>query len=220
MSRFFLLIVFFIGFGAESVFSQINQGTKFVGLSSTLSLLGGDNNLMSLNLSSSTIKSDAEGFQEPPSDVSLNLNIAPKAGFFLVDNFLVGLDLGLGYSSQTDGSDDDKRTRSLLSLGPFFRFYVPQSVVMPFIEMNAAYGSLSTKYESNDDFYDYESSATMSIVGIGGGLAILLGENVSFDLLAGYNRISIKNDSEDTVYNTQTVVSSLGLKFGFSVLFF
>ncbi|HEY4785818.1 MAG TPA: hypothetical protein VIH57_07205, partial [Bacteroidales bacterium] len=75
--------------------------------------------------------------------------------------------------------------------------------------------SATSKF-SYDNMSD-DSKANVSGIGGGIGLAIPLGNVASFDVLADYNSLTVKN-KEDNPDNTRTVSGTLGLKLGF-VLF-
>ena len=53
--------------------------------------------------------------------------------------------------------------------------------------------------------------------GGGIGLAAPLGEKVTFDIMAGYDSLTVK-DKEDNDDNYRTVIGTLGLKIGFTIL--
>jgi hypothetical protein len=87
---------------------------------------------------------------------------------------------------------------------------------MPFFEINSQFGSLS----SNSEYQGYSSSSSSSMRSIGGGagLAVKLGEKVTFDMMAVYNSMSEKA-KENNPNDNRTVQGTLGFKFGFVVLF-
>jgi hypothetical protein len=66
----------------------------------------------------------------------------------------------------------------------------------------------------------YENSSSSSTRSLGGGvgLAVRIGEKVTFDMMAGYNSTTIKA-KENNPDNTRTVQGTFGLRFGFVVLF-
>jgi malic enzyme len=58
----------------------------------------------------------------------------------------------------------------------------------------------------------------MRSVGGGAGLAIMVGDKVTFDVMAGYNSLSVKA-KQDNPNDSRSVQGTLGFKFGFVVLF-
>jgi hypothetical protein len=166
---------------------------------------------MNLGFGSHTSKSDDS--EDPSPTKNLHFNLMPKAGYFVVNNLVLGLDLT--FSTMRMKDDDYKYNLSILGAGPFVRYYVPLEKVMPFFELNGSLGSSRTKY-SSDQFED-EFKSSVNSVGGGAGVAILLGRNVTFDLLAGYSRIVVK-EKEDNEDNWRDIYNSVGLKLGFTII--
>ena len=190
------LIVISIGF----LNAQTNQGKLLLGLSS---------DIFGLGYTTSQSKSDDNGSEE--AHKSFNVNLSPKIGYFLIDNLAIGLDLGVGLQTGKTGSDNDKYTFTSSLVGPFVRYYVPTSKVLPFFELGGSIGLMSTKWEDSKD--------KTSIIRYGGGigLAAPLGERVMVDVLAGYQSVSYK-DREDNTDNKRAVIGTLGLSIGFVIL--
>ena len=198
--------------------AQTNQGRVLVGVSSTLSTLGTGPNVMSLGLSSTKYKSDADGYEEPEADKTISVNLSPKIGFFVANNFALGLDINVAYSENRPGESEDSFTQSILSAGPFVRYYLPSSTVKPFFELGGSYGAYNTKYDyANESPYtDIDSKLTLTTIGGGIGMAVPAGDRVMFDFLAGYNSLSYKS-KEDNPDNDRIVIGTLGIKLGVNV---
>ena len=195
--------------------SQTSQGKILLGVSSTLSIAGTGSNLMSIGYSSVSHKSDASGYIEPKQTKNTSINFLPKLGYFVINNLALGLDLSIAYSgSQKDGSDIES-SNTILSAGPFLRYYVPTSKCYPFLELGGAYGSVTSKYDSGS--YTDERTSSLLSVGGGAGVAFPLGDKVMFDLMLGYNTLTVKN-TKDNKNNERTVYGTFGLEVGFVVL--
>ena len=181
------LFVISIGF----LNAQTNQGKLLLGLSS---------DIFSLGYTTLTTKSDAGGSED--ADKLFSVNLSPKMGYFVIDNLAIGLDFGVGLIANNVGTDNSNTT-AWISAGPFVRYYVPTSKVLPFLELGGALGSQGTN----------------TTVGYGGGigLAMPLSERVMFDVLAGYQSVSYK-DREDNTDNKRAVMGTLGLSIGFVIL--
>lgn len=190
------LIVISIGL----INAQTNQGKYLLGLSS---------DIFSLGYTTSKTKSDANGSEE--ANKSFNVNLSPEIGYFIIDNLVIGLNLGVGSQTTKTGNDNDKYTFTSLSVGPFVRYYVPTSKVLPFFELGGSFGSMSTKFEDSKD--------KTGIIKYGGGigLAAPLGERVMVDVLAGYHSVTYK-DKEDNEDNERMIFGTLGLNIGFTIL--
>jgi len=218
MKRISLFTVFMLIISAGILNAQTDQGKVLLGVSSTLSIAGTGSDLMNIGFTSIKQKSDADGYVEADPDKITSINILPKVGYFVVDNFALGLGINVALSSEKDGFDGDKYSQTLLCAEPFARYYIPTSKVLPFFEVSGSYGIVKNKYVNSDNSYediDYKSS--IMSVGGGIGLAAPLGEIVTFDVLAGYNSMVVK-DIKDNEYNNRTIIGTLGLKIGISVL--
>lgn len=137
------------------------------------------------------------------------IGLIPKFGFFLADNFALGLDVNLGYGSDKYG--DNKSTTTVFAAGPFARYYFPTPKVSPFIELNSSFGQHKSKSDYNGT--ETENKTNVTSLGGGAGLAFPLGKVVTFDIFAGYSSATFK-DPEDNEDNSRLVVGTIGLKFG------
>lgn len=99
---------------------------------------------------------------------------------------------------------------SLFGAGPFVRYYVPKGKILPIAEVNSIFGNQRTR---TDFVGENASNTAVNSLGGGLGLALLLGERSSFDLLLNYS--SNRANFESNGFYTRENV--LGLKFGFTV---
>jgi hypothetical protein len=190
---------------------QITKGKMQVGVSSSFNFVSFGTGIMDVGFTSIKQKSNAAGYVEPDGEKITTFNLLPKVGYFFVDNFVAGLDVCL--SSSTDKSaSDSKSTMTYFGVGPYFRYYFPGNKIMPFIEFSTLFGSINDKYTS-DSFSDSYKTSLMSIGG-GAGMAVKLGEKVTFDIMAGYNSLTEK-EKEDNVNDERTVYGTFGFKLGF-----
>lgn len=201
-----------------SLFAQTDKGKVLLGISSRYSLLPlGEGlsypDMMTLGYSTIKYKSDAAGEEESESTKFTCFNFTPKAGYFVIDHLALGLDVNIGMSSMKESYDsyDHKSTGSLLSAGPFVRYYFPVEKVLPYIEAGASLGAAKSTYESDNGDDEYKNSVN-SFMG-GAGIAALLGDKVSLDFMVGYISMTMK-DKEDNPDNERTIIGTLGLKFG------
>lgn len=210
MKRLPFLTIGLIAINIGLLNAQIDQGKVLVGLSS-----GSD--IFDLGYTTAKTKSDADGSEE--ADKSFSVNFQPKMGYFIIDNLAIGLDLNVGFSKYKTGSDNDKFTSTSLSAGPFVRYYIPTSKVLPFFELSGSVGTFKNKYDFSDNTYQEDDESKTGIVSFGGGigLAAPLGERVVVDILAGYNSFTYKQkqDNED---NERTTNGTIGLKVGFILI--
>lgn len=211
MKTFMLFLLCSLTTGIVS--AQTQKGKILLGASTNFSLLGGGSGTEYLSLGFSSIKYDNIG---DDADNLISLNLFPKIGYFIMDNLAVGLDLNVAMASQKDGSDDSKYVNTMLGAGPFARYYFGSSKVRPFIELNSLFGSVQTKFEGVD--LDLEYSTKLTSFGGGFGVAIPIGDKFCFDILLGYNNVTI-NESEDSGFiSSDAKVNNIGLKLGFTAL--
>ncbi len=191
--------------------AQTGKGRVFMGVSSTYGLVGTGSDLMTLGFSSAKSKSDSYEDDDPTKTTSFNL--VPKVGYFVIDNLAVGLDVNIAMSSEKDG--DYKTTQTLLSAGPFVRYYIPAEKVWPFAELGGSIGSIKSKYGSGSS--DAENKSSLNSIWGGVGMAVPVGNHVTFDVLAGYRSITHK-DKENNDDNYRTVMGTVGVEVGIIVL--
>jgi hypothetical protein len=114
---------------------------------------------------------------------SNNTEIAfePNAGIFIINNLAVGGSIALDYTK----TGDTKNTS--FGIGPFLRYYFTNANVRPLLQVNTNYlsskvstpGSTST----NNGFNFF----------LGGGAAIFVSDQVSLDILLGYDHTKYKD---------------------------
>ena len=202
--------------------SQTLKGNGFIAASTTFGVFGSvgggsSGQLASIGFSSIKLKSDAQGFSEPEPDKFSSFNIQPRAGFFVSDNFAIGADLTLGFSSSKAGDSESQSNQTTLAVGPFIRNYFPVENVLPYFEVGAAFGSVKSKFEDPEFDFDEEDKSKLLAWDIGIGVGIPVGQKATFDVAATYNSLSVKAD-EDNPDNVRTVIGTVGIKL--SVLVF
>jgi hypothetical protein len=219
MKKITILAVCLVTISFGLLKGQTNQRKVLLGLSSTLSLVGTGSDLMNLGYSSVKNKSDADGFEESNPYKISSINLLPKVGYFVADNFAIGLDLNIALSSTKYGEDNNKYTQTLFNVGPFVRYYIPTSKVLPYFEISGSFGEINNKYDFGDNTYmeDVENKASVMSIGGGIGLAAPLGERVTLDVLAGYNSLTVKT-KENNEDNDRSVSGTIGIKIGFTIL--
>ena len=173
--------------------------------------------LMSMGYSTEKEKSDKPGFEESEPNKTLCFNLNPKAGYFVHNNLLVGLDVGVAYSKKLfeTGEYAFNEKTTLSCAGPFIRYYFQAKIAKPFLEITSLFGTLKNKYAYIDGTYGSKSS----IISFGGGagLSAPIGKKVSFDFIAGYNSMTVK-DLDNNPDNDRTVFGTIGFKLGSTIL--
>ena len=204
-------IVLFLSVFSSLVMAQTEKGTVFVGVGTSLGL-GQSDGLMGLVFNSSTLEL-ADGTELE--DRLTSFFISSKGGYFFADRLAAGLELAVSTSSGTTKTDgvDLESNFSFLGIGPFARYYLPSGKLLPFAEINSLFGTRSQ--ETSGSGIQVDTNFSVANFGGGLGLAFLLGERSSLDLVASYNSTTLKEDQTDLT----TKQRSIGLKFGFTMFF-
>lgn len=143
------------------------------------------------------------------------VNLAPQAGFFVMDGLAVGLELNVDLSSSKEDDSDNKYNSTTLVAAPFVRYYYGTNKIKPFAEGSIGFGTIIEKDKNGDVSTTFKTG----VFGFGFaiGAAMFLNDNVSVDLGIGYNSLSTK-DKEDNPDNDKIISSGVGFQVGFSVI--
>lgn len=221
MKRKWILMVSLFVVPFSGVFSQTEKGQVLLGISSRYSLNPIEvgislPDMMSLGFSTVKFKSDDDNTDDSETTKFNCFNLMPKAGYFVIDNLAVGIDLQLAMYSMKETYDsytyNDHGT--VFSAGPFLRYYFPVSKIMPYLEAGGSFGSAKTTYEYENE--EEESKMSMNSFSAGAGISAPLGDKVALDLMLGYLSMTMK-DKEDNPDNERMVIGTVGLKFGIVV---
>ncbi|WP_304516871.1 hypothetical protein [Cecembia rubra] len=210
-----ILLILIAQFFVFNVQAQMEKGRFLIGAGTNFGV--SDNSGM-MNLSFSTTRSEFEDGSSSGEGKDNAIFIAPKAGYFLMENLAVGLDfaLGWGWSYMPTSDFDFKSRNSLFGLGPFVRYYVPTGKILPFAEINSIFGSQNMKSEIEGGVgsgISLENNISFTHIGGGLGLALLLGDQSSLDLVLNYN----SNRRHNETLGVKTRQNTLGIKVGFTV---
>jgi hypothetical protein len=212
MKKVFFLITVLCFFALSAAEAQINRGRIILGVSTSLSYVNYGSDLMSLGFT--TFRQKGSSSDPAYSDKITTFNFLPKFGYLVVNNLAIGLDGCISSASQKL-APDNRFSITTIALGPFVRYYIPGKKVIPFFEINSEFGSIKNKnvYQNNTS----TSKTSLSSIGAGAGIAVKLGEKVTFDMMADYNSVTEKA-KEYNPNNDKTVQGTLGVKFGFVIL--
>ena len=194
--------------------AQVSKGRSLIGLSTSFGYINYGSDLMSLGFSSIKYKANLLTNVDPDVLKVTTLNLLPKFGYFFFNNLALGLNLCIGTSIDKPKSGG-KSTMTSFGLGPFIRYYISGSKVMPFFEISSLFGSETNKYE--DPYSSSSNKNSLTSFGGGAGLAVKLGDKVTFDMTAGYNSTSEKA-KQNNPNDIRTVQGTIAFKLGFTVL--
>ena len=208
-----ILVIVIIAVNCNFLSAQTNKGKFLMGELSYIELMG-NGVIGSANLGYTTFQFKSDGDNPSSKQKQFSLNIVPRAGYFVIDNLAIGLDVLLATELKNIGDDTYKSTTTFFAVGPFVRYYIPTKKVLPFAEVNYSMGSRTNKTEFNGN--ESSDNYAIKLYGVGLGLAFPIGEKVSFDTIVGYH-VYVNKDKEDNENNLRWVAGTLGLKLGFTV---
>jgi len=207
----FLLICFLM---AGSVYGQLDHGKLILGVASTYNLSMSNSDLFNMNFTKYKYSWAGETTM---TDKLFNINVIPRAGYFITKNLAAGLDVYYSYSRKISGGSEDKNIVSRIDAVPFVRYYKFYLWSYPFVELNVGLGAVTNKYlpGPNSTGGDIESKFGVKSLGGGIGLAKPLGDRATFEIMAGYSASAVKNKENDYV----TKYGAFLIKMGFMVFF-
>lgn len=141
--------------------------------------------------------------QEGADNNTTILNFSPGADYFIIDNFSLGLGIGIQEVSYGGSSS------TTWSVGPSVRFYLGKEPAKPFFLIGYAYGKQSSGGSGND--------LTESDIKLGVGLDYFLTDNVAIESLVSYTFMNLTYPAEYSIYYTmpshevQTKVLAIGI---------
>ncbi len=196
--------------------AQTEKGHFITGLGSNFSLLVPSS--MGINFGSSKFHSNHPNFVDSEADKSFYMQLSPRLGYFIRDNFAVGLDLSYGYDQNKDGLSGDLLKTSTFGAGPFLRYYYPINNFYLYGEVFASYLSSTTNIDFSDNtlIEDIESKENSLKYGLAAGMSLPLNKRTFFDTSIGYNFLRYKPEvigEHDDYWTTQ----SFSLQLGFSI---
>lgn len=196
-----LFTILLAGFWYGSTAAQAIEKGQFL-LGTTTEIIGG---LQQLGASSAGIaivsnKVDINGNKSDGTNLTL-FNLSPAGAYFVADGLAVGAKLTFVYSKV---EENDPNT--LLSVGPFARYYFDLGNAKPFLQANAGFGRSSNGPD------DVDKSNFLNL-GLGAGAAFFFNDFVSIDLALGYyyERSSPVENEDLRILN-----NAFGLGIGFS----
>jgi hypothetical protein len=138
----------------------------------------------------------------------MGFEIMPWAGYFVADNFTVGLMIEFDFA-KIEGEDSfygttvNKNTDILV--GPVLRYYLDNGF---FVHGDVGFGKSKSKYEyDNDSYPDSESEYDITQIRIGIGYAFRITDTVFFDPIVGYKTSTEKYESGD---DTESGIFAMG----------
>lgn len=165
--------------------------------------------------SSKIARSDQNIISEPQ---NTQWNVAPSIGYFLFDQFVLGI--GMDYTSSSEKNEGEETTRDNdLLFGPFARYYVPFGDKAFFLQANFGFGNSTdnlilggVKQNINTNILAY---------GAGPGFTIFSNDALGIEALVKYNyaRSKFNVDVAGVQTSTTTKTNQIALSLGMQVYF-
>jgi|JI9StandDraft_1071089.scaffolds.fasta_scaffold179892_2 hypothetical protein len=126
---------------------------------------------------------------------SFDMNFNPNFGYFVANNFMMGMSVGIGITSDNKAKKLKNRLFINTSFAPFVRYYFLKEKWRPFLY--ARFGYFGTTLISNGN-----TSSSDGLTGEGGvGINYFFNKNAAFEATLGYR-------------GTRTTGQSLNSRFG------
>jgi hypothetical protein len=196
--------------------AQTEKGHIITGLSSNFSLLTPSAN--GLTIGSSKFHSNHPNFVESEADKAFYIQLTPRLGYFVWDNFAAGLDLSLGYDQKKEGLSGDLYKTSTFGVGPFLRYYYPVNNFYLYGEVFARYLTRTANIDFSDNtlIENIETKGEILKYGLALGMSLPLNEQTFFDTSIGYN-FSRTNPDVNGEYDDYWTAQIFSLQLGFSI---
>jgi len=147
------------------------------------------------------------------------LNIAPAVGYFVLDNFVLGLGADFTLNSVTEPGQD-KTTDSDLLFGPFARYYFPAGDnVALFMLADFGFGSSTDEQIIGENKQSVETN--VFAIGVGPGLTVYSKGGFGIEAILKYNYANSNFDATNAGVTTTTKTRTnqfalaLGLQYYF-----
>jgi hypothetical protein len=148
-------------------------------------------------------------------------NVSPSIGYFLFNNFALGI--GLDYTSSTETrAGEDKTKDADLLFGPFARYYFPFGDKAIFLQGNFGFGNSADNLTVGG--INQNINTNILAVGVGPGFTIFSNDGIGIEALVKYNYARSKFDIDlagvktTTTTKTNQIALALGIQVYFSGL--
>jgi len=154
----------------------------------------------------SKIMLHSTGDKEEAGPTSFQLNIAPKIGYFLIQDFTLGIGVDYTLSFSKQPSEDKVNTSNLL-FGPFGRYYIPTgNDIFVFGEANFGFGNSSDVQTIAGKRQSINTN--IFAVGAGPGLTIISSNGLGIEAVFKYNYARSSFDTEIDALKTKTTTKA------------
>lgn len=176
------------------------------------STVGFSTSKSNVSFNSTNVDEEGEG------NSGIQFNIAPKIGYFVIDNLALGLGMDYTFSRVKEPNQDESTDADLL-FGPFGRFFLPlDDDISLFVEGTFGYGN------SSDDLLvgATKQSIKTNIIafGAGPGLSVYSNSGFGIEAVLKYNFARSRFDTEVTGVKTATTTKTNAFDFSIGVVYY
>lgn len=193
-----LLLTVAMVFGAVGISNaQLSKGDFMLGVDTGSGLVSSSNGgLFGLNFG----LNDGAGY---------NVGLSPKVGYFVVDNFLVGVSTNLGFTKSPEGAGGQSVKTTVYGIQAFSRYYLfPGEVGVDNLLKRGRFFVEANGGVSGSNVKDGNSTNGLAI-GFGPGYSYFITDNVALETILKYNGLAGGGDPN--------YVSSLGFNIGIQI---
>jgi hypothetical protein len=185
----------------------LDQGNFMIG-----STVGFSTAKSNVSLNSRDLEEEGEG------NSGIQFNIAPKIGYFVIDNLALGLGMDYTFSRVKEPNQDETTDADLL-FGPFGRFFLPlDDDISLFVEGTFGYGN------SSDDLQvgtaRQRINTNIVALGVGPGLSVYSNSGFGIEAVLKYNFARSKFDTEVNGLKTVTTTKTNAFDFSIGVVYY
>lgn len=151
---------------------------------------------------------------------SSGFSLTPKAGYFVFNETVVGIDFPFSYNSTVNENTASSSSQTQITLNfqvaPFIRKYIGEKKIRPFIEAEGGFGySLNRLFDVTGA--RSTNSYTLSAFSILGGVSASLSKSVAADLSLGYSTTTQEQINNNPTMQ-RTIHGTFGLNLGITVV--
>jgi opacity protein-like surface antigen len=147
-----------------------------------------------------------------------NFDIKPSFGYFVADNFFIGLSGLYDFNHTKENRSLVVKTTSLVLMPQVGYYFMPESKFRPFLLGGIGFANAKTDVESNNfdpifpGFNNFTNKLNGLAANLGGGVSYFITDNFSIDGQVSYNYLNLNQKNSD--YTSKT--SGVGFRVGFS----
>lgn len=187
----------FVVFAFFAAHAQIGAGTLSVG------------GALQVNSTGGKVKSSS-GSADKASTTSIEFG--PKVGYFISDNFSVGVGIGLNTSKTESADGNTKNTSNVFGIAPFARYHIPvgeKFYVFGEAALGVGFGGGKTK--NGGTSVDHDKISTVGLA-VSPGLIFLPSERIAIEL--SINLLSFNSRTQKDKENSSNKNISNSFSFG------